>query len=280
MNNRITESWDKRRGVIQTRMGGWVVGEAVYDHGYSLLKDFPGKASFFQVLILHIRGEMPERRLADWMEATFICLSWPDPRIWCNQIGSLAGSARASSIAGVCAGTLASDSMLYAAGTAIPIYDFFVKALDRHYKDKISVEEFIEKECKHNDHLVVPGFIRPLAKGDERVDAMIGLAESLGFQIGPCLDLAFNISEYLAKNYDESINFGGYIVAFLHDHGFTAKEIVRCYSLCVNNGVHACFREAADNPPDAFLPLRCDDVVYEGIGERSVPDLSRAYGGG
>ena len=37
--------WDARRGRIFSRAGGWVVGEAVYNHGYSMLDDLVGHAS-------------------------------------------------------------------------------------------------------------------------------------------------------------------------------------------------------------------------------------------
>ena len=46
-----TEQWDSLRGVIRTKKGGWIVGKAVYSHGYSMLEEFPGKVSYFQVVI-------------------------------------------------------------------------------------------------------------------------------------------------------------------------------------------------------------------------------------
>jgi hypothetical protein len=272
MSESKTKYWDERRGYIRTAKGGWVVGEAIYDHGYSLLEDFPGKVSFFQVMILHVSGRMPERRLADWVEATFICLSWPDPRIWCNHIGSLGGAARAASVAAICAGTLAADSSIYGVGTLGPTVQFLNKALERHQQGML-IEDFIEKESKPYGRLVVPGFMRPLAKGDERVEAMSKLAVDLRYNVGPYLELAYEISDYLAKRYGESINFSGYVSAFLRDQGFLLDEIVRIYSLSVNGGIHACYVDTADTVmPNSFLPLRCDDIDYQGPAIRSVPD--------
>lgn len=39
----------------------------------------------------------------------------------------------------------------------------------------------------------------------------------------------------------------------------------------VNGSVGACYAEAADHPPESFLPLRCDDIDYCGKPERQVP---------
>ncbi|MCI5208556.1 MAG: hypothetical protein D3910_07135, partial [Candidatus Electrothrix sp. ATG2] len=116
--------WEARRGRILSDKGGWVIGEAVYNHGYSMMDDLVGNASFFQVLILNITGRLPERRLTDWLEAYYICLNWPDARIWCNQVGSLAGTMRASPLAAAGAGILSSDSIMYGPGTTMKATEF------------------------------------------------------------------------------------------------------------------------------------------------------------
>ncbi|MEJ2200586.1 MAG: hypothetical protein P8X63_06185 [Desulfuromonadaceae bacterium] len=69
--------WDSRRGVIRSRKGGWKMGQGVFSHGFNLLEELVGEHSYFQVMLLHATGRMPERRFADWLEAAFICLSWP-----------------------------------------------------------------------------------------------------------------------------------------------------------------------------------------------------------
>ena len=109
-----TSFWDTRRGKIRTRKGGWVISEGVvYSHGYNLLDELMGRISYFQLLILNATGRLPERSVADWLEASFFCISYPDARIWCNHIGSLAGTLSTSPIAAVCAGLMAADSRLY-----------------------------------------------------------------------------------------------------------------------------------------------------------------------
>ena len=118
---------------------------------------------------------------------------------------------------------------------------------------------------------VIPGFSRPIAAGDERVPVMDRISSDLGFEVGPHLALAYEIHDFLWTHYGEGINLAGYIVAFLLDQGMTDQEIYRLNTLCVNSGIHACYGEAYDNPPEAFLPLRCDDIDYQGRGCRVVP---------
>jgi hypothetical protein len=266
-----TRFWDKRRGVIRTCKGGWVIGKDANFHGFSLLKDLLGHASFFQVMILNVTGKLPELRLAKWFEATFLCVSWPDPRIWCNQIGTLGGTTRTTPVAAVCAGTLAGDSRIYGQGTVLSSTKFITSALVKKNKG-YSVKKIIEEQRKGlGKKLEVPGYSRPIAIGDERVEAMERVTKELGYPLGPHLSLAYEIHDYLNINYDESMNLAGYMFAFLSDQGFSADEIYRICSLLVCGGIFACYSEAADREPESFLPLRCDDVEYCGVPEREIP---------
>ncbi len=267
--------WDKRRGIIRTRKGGWVLGKGVTSHGYSILDELLGNTSFFQVLILNVTGRLPERRLAEWLEAAFICMSWPDPRLWPNTIGALGGAMQASSIGAVCAGTLASDSRIYGPGTAQDSLEFNISAFKKR-KSGWSVKQIVEEQFSAGGKLNMPGYIRPLAQGDERVVAIQGVADGLGFEVGPHLELAYEIEAYAYKVHGEGINMAGYLAGFFLDQDLAGQkmsvnEICRMCSLIVNAGVHACYTEAADRPPESFLPLRCDDIEYKGEAERPVP---------
>ena len=267
-----TTFWDARRGIIRTRKGGWVIGEAIYNQGYSMMDDLVGKASFFQVLTLNATGRMVERPLADWMEAVFVCMSWPDARIWCNQIGSLAGTMQASSVAGVSAGMLDTDSFMYGVGPLIEGTRFIIDALTKK-KNGMSVKEIIAEHCRRpGSKPQIVGYARPIVTGDERVTAMERVTEELGFEIGEHLALAYEIAELMWRNYTETMNINGYATAFLADHGFSVRDIYRIGTTCVVSGVQACYAEAADSPPESFFPLRCDDVDYQGKPPRPVPD--------
>jgi len=267
-----TSHWDDLHGKIRTKKGGWVIGEAVYNHGYSMLDDLVGKDSYFQVLFLNVTGRRPERRLADWLEALFICLSWPDSRIWCNQVGSLAGTMQSSPVAAVSAGILASDARMYGPGVVLSGTRFIQEARLQQKQGKTAsdiVEEYLGKN--RGNLPVIPGYVRPIANGDERVEAMERVTEALGFQKGKHLSLAFAIQVVMLEKYQEGMNVLGYAVAFLCDQRLSSKEIHRLLAGWVSSGVHGCYAEAADNPPESFFPLRCDDMDYQGPPPRPVP---------
>lgn len=267
-----TSFWDARRGVIHTKKGGWVINQAVHNQGYSMLDDLVGEVSYFQVLILNVVGRLPERRLADWLEAYFICLSWPDSRIWCNQIGSLAGTLRATPVSAIAAGIQAADSKMYGPGTAEAATLFITDALKKK-ANGFSIEDIINPfQRRPGSKPIITGFARPVASGDERIPAMERVTQQLGFSIGAHLQLAYEIEELLFRKFDERMNIAGYRSAFLSDQGLNGQEIYRLLSTAVSAGVIACYTEAADLPPESFYPLQCVDIDYRGPAARPIPE--------
>ena len=264
--------WDKRRGNIRSTIGGWIIGEAVHCHGYSMMDDLVGKVSYFQVLLLNITGRMVERRLADWFEAYFICNSYPDSRIWCNQIGSLGGALRSSPVASTCAGVLASDSRMYGPGTLLAGIELSKNVVEKK-RNGMTVEDIVKSyQRTPKSNPVMMGFSRPVARGDERIEAMERVTQELGFERGEHLTLAYEIQEILLQKTQEGMNILGYIAPFFCDQGFTPQEIYRIVSIMVNSGVMACYAETADSPPESFFPLHCNDIDYQGSAPRPVPD--------
>jgi len=267
-----TTFWDERRGSIRTSKGGWIPGKIVHNHGYSMMDDLVGRVSYFQVMMLNVTGRMPERRLAEWMEAYFICNSYPDARIWCNQIGSLAGTIRSSPVAAVTAGILASDSRMYGPGTLSASIAFITDALAKK-KQGLSAEEIV---CSHQRRSgskpLIIGYVRPVASGDERIPALERVAENLGFVRGEHLTMAYAIEEVMVEKANERMNLLGYIVPFLCDQDFSPQEIYRILSTMVSAGVLACYAEAADQPPTSFFPLHCEDIDYQGKPFRRLPE--------
>lgn len=263
---------DQRRGKIISETGGWIPGVGVFSHGYSMLDDLVGKKSYFQILILNATGRLVEKPLADWVEALYGCLSWPDPRIWCNQIGALAGSVRTSVIAATAMGALAADSRIYGVFPLLESITFIQKALKQH-GEGFTTAEIIEdafSACKSKPYIM--GFRRPIAKGDERLEVMEKVALQLGFQPGAHLSLAYEIETELMEQMDEGMNINGYMSAFLADQGFSADEAYQMFSMLVASGVTACYLDTYHRPADTFLPLRCEDIDYQGRPRRAVPD--------
>lgn len=261
---------DHYRQRIYSSTGGWFAGRGVYSHGYSVLDELIGEKSYFQMMILNATGRLVERPLADWIEASYICVSWPDPRIWCNHIGALAGSARTSSTAATAVGALAADSRAYGGRTLLAGMAFIQQAY-QHYTQGISVAEIVEEEIKkYGGKPHITGYARPLAKGDERVDAMERVSRKLQFSQGQHLKLAYLIEAELQERFDESMNINGYASAFLTDQGFSPQEAYQMYALSVMSGVGACYAEQNNKHPDTFLPLRCADIEYTGKPYRAI----------
>lgn len=277
--------WDRSRGRILAGKGGWVPTKGlVYSHGYSLLTDLVGKKSFFEVLVLNVTGRLPEPRLAQWLEGLFLCLSWPDARIWCNQVGALAGTMGTSPVAAVAAGVLASDSRMYGPGVMMACVRFIDEALSWHQGEEMCGAEIIVRYQERVKKAVpqIPGYRRPVPQNgahqasplspfDERVSPMKRLAHRLGYQVGPRLRLAHKIHAHMRQS-GGAINLAGYAAAFLRDAGFTPAEICRLLSTWVHAGVQACYAEAAERPAGTFYPLRCKDVGYQGTPPRPVPE--------
>lgn len=271
-NPRAVVFLNSRRQKIISKTGGWYPGKGVFTHGYSMMDELIGEKSYVQILVLNATGRMIDRPLADWIEAIFGCMSWPDPRIWCNQIGALAGSAKTSVAAATAMGALAAESRSYGPFTLIEGCNFICDSLQK-YQQGMSVETIVEQTVKATKGKVaIAGYKRPIAKGDERLEAMERVTRKLRFTEGPHLQLAYEIEKVLLRRFDEGMNISGYICAFLSDQGFSGEEIFRIFAMVVTSGVTACYLDVLQQPTDSFLPLRCDDMDYQGAAPRAVPD--------
>ena len=265
------EFLNQRRGRIISNTGGWFPGKGVFSHGYNMLEELVGEKSYFQILILNATGKLVDKPLADWIEAIYGCLSWPDPRIWCNQIGALAGAARTSVVAATTMGALAADSRSYGPYTLLDGVNFIQNAFKQHQQGMSAAEIVAEITTANRGKPYIVGYIRPIAKGDERLEAMERVGKKLGFSEGKHVTLAYEIEKVLMEKFDEGMNINGYMSAFLSDQGFSAEEVYRMYAVMVASGVTACYLDTYNQPANSFLPLRCDDMDYQGAEKRDVP---------
>jgi hypothetical protein len=263
---------EQRRGKIISHTGGWFPGQGVFTHGYSMLDELVGKKSYFQILILNATGKLVDKSFADWVEAIYGCLSWPDPRIWCNQIGALAGAARTSVVAATAMGSLAADSRTYGVYPLIEGVEFIQQARQQQEQGLTAQQIVDDIVARHRGKPYIVGYKRPIAKGDERLEVMEKISRELGFTEGKHLQLAYEIENVLLTQFDEGMNINGYMSAFLSDQGFSSQEVYRMFSMLVASGVTACYLDTYHQPSEIFLPLRCDDIDYKGPVSRPVPD--------
>ena len=266
------QDWLQRRKRIVSKIGGWRIGEGVYSHGYNITSDLMTSISYMQMHILNVTGRIVDRNIADWVEAVCIGLSWPDPRIWCNHVGALAGSTGTTPIAALAAGVMASDSAMYGARTLRDGMKFITGAMQR-MQEGASVEQIVAEEMKRNrGQVAIMGYARPLASGDERVDAMLEFMKKRQMPYGAHVQLALEIERHLLTNFSESLNVGGLMSAFMADNDFDQMQTYQIYAGCVMSGVVACYAEAERDLPERFLPMRCDDIEYQGVAPRELPE--------
>jgi len=272
LHTSVVNFLDNLRGTIRSRNGGWIMGKGVFCQGHNLLEDLAGEISYFQFLILNATGRLPQKPVADWLEAAYICMSWPDPRIWCNQVAALAGSMKTLVMAANAAGIQTAISRAYGPKTLIEGTVFIQDALKRHLKGK-TAKEIVDEECaSQGGKPYIMGFARPIAKGDERIVAMERISLQLGHSTGPHLQLAYDMEKVLMAEHDEGMNLTGYMSAFLADQGFTSDEVGHICATLVSSGLTACYVDASNRPPESFYPMRCDDIDYQGKPPRPVPN--------
>lgn len=257
--------WQQRRNKVFSSRGGWQVGVGVHNFGYDMLKDLAVNKNHYQVHVLNCTGRLPKAEFGMWLSGLFTCLSWPDPRIWCNAMGALAGSLKCNISSGVASGILSSDSLMFGSGECVINYSSFIQNAVRLQREGTKLEQ-ITKSVRGD----IPGFARPLATGDERVITMSKLARELGFPIGEHEKLAMKLHQYMQDVKQESINIGGYFAAFMSDQGYLPLECRRIVTTVVGSGVHACHIEEEDNPPLSFMPMTCEDIDYQGVAKRKV----------
>jgi len=264
--------WLQRRKRIVSTIGGWRIGEGVYSHGYNITGELMGSISYMQMHVLNVTGRIVDKDIADWIESVCIGLSWPDPRIWCNHVGALAGSMGTTPIAAMAAGAMASDSAMYGARTLRDGMKFIIGALQRS-KQGVAAEQIVQEEIRRNrGQIAIMGYARPLASGDERVDAMLAFMKKRQIPYGEHVQLALDIEKHLLDHYQESLNVGGLMSAFMADNGFDSEQTYQIFAACVISGVVACFADAEKDLPERFLPMRCDDIEYQGVAPRSLPE--------
>ena len=264
-----SEYFQSRVGKIFNAAGGWRIGASVWCHGEDLHNTIVPRDGYFSYLMRLATGELPDPALARWVEAAFMCMSWPDSRIWCNYIGTLMGDLGSSPVAGALMGTLASDSYMYGGGAAVGLHRS-VCEIKRLREQGLSCEQIVEQHKEKNKgKLRLMGYSRPIAKGDERVAVLVKLARSLGLKEGAHEAAALALDTYLHQSMGEGLNGGGIMAAIIADHGIDESGFYDLFSFCTIAGVLACYKDAKARPARSFLPMRVSDYDYEGPAPRA-----------
>lgn len=264
-----THPWDDRRGRIRTGIGQWFGGRDINVRGRWLLAELLAELSTTQLTVFNITGRLIEPALAAWFEKTVFFTSYPDPRIWCNHLGAMAGNGGTSPAAAAAVGTLAADSRAYGS----KLQYLTVCTLRDLHAQRAAGMDWVAALAQHpsrNGAPDLPGFARPGRVPDERLVPLQRLTETLGFATGPYQNFVAELAQYLVQNHGQDMNAAAYACGFLLDQGFSADEVYRLRTSDVLGGVLACYTGWHGAPEDGFLPLRCEDVGYNGPPPRTL----------
>lgn len=261
--------WNDRRQQIRTRIGQWHPGKGVTARGRSMLGELIYEISETQLRVLNITGRLIDKKLAQWLETVSFLTSYPDPRIWCNQIASLAACQGVSPVTGGALSFLAADSRAYGSCLNYLVVGAIEDTYNR-YRQQGSFHAVVESYPKRFGSPSIPGFLRPIRVHDERLQPMRRITNELGLCPGRYSEFVQLLSDYLEQHYSCGMNIASYCCALLMDYEFTADQI---YVLSVSNvegGAMACFHDASKEKENGFLPLQCEDINYVGPPEREL----------
>ncbi|TQV85698.1 hypothetical protein FKG94_02320 [Exilibacterium tricleocarpae] len=277
----VLEAWEQS---WTTEMGAYFPGERVVLRGKDLFTELQD-LSWMGLLIYGVTGRLPDanqERLLNGIWA--LGTSYPDPRIWNNRIGALAGAAGSTSTLGVSAGLAVTEALLYGLRPLLGAAGLLLEA-QRKLERGETLEEMLANKLnkasgcapasgqaskKRHRLAALPGFGRPVSSRDERIAPLLELAGKLACDRGPAVKLAFSMEKVLQQSGYRHLylNVAGLMAALLTDQGYTPQQQYQLCVLCSSGGILFCAADAATHPPGSFFPMRCASIDYHGTAPR------------
>lgn len=247
----------------ETSIGGWLPGEGkVYLRGKEVLTELKDYR-WHQYLLYGITGNNSERVARLFEGIWLISCSFPDPRLWNNQVAALGGTTRSTGVLSSAGALAVTEATIYGLKPIKGVMDFLYRAESKLEKGML-LEEIIKSELKKYRNIY--GYGRPLRAQDERVAPLMDFARSIGAGRGRYTELAFKVDEYLrASKYGYSINISGVAAALMADEGYSADEHYHLATLAFTAGVIPCYIDAVEKPEGAFFPTRVTSINYCGV---------------
>ncbi len=249
-----------------TSMGAWFPGERVVFRGQDLHRDL-GRLEWLDLYMFSVTGRhLPDHHLR-MINALWVQTSFPDPRLWNNQVSALAGTARSTGNLAIAASFAVSEATIYGRRADIRAVDFLQKTREA-VDTGADLGELIETRLAESRN--VPGYGRPVVSQDERIRNLLPLVEELGFADGPYVKLAFEIERVLENRRRRlRLNYGGLAAALGSEMGLDPKEHYFGTMLAFLAGMVPCFLDAGAKPESSLLPLRCSRIEYQGVPRRT-----------
>lgn len=257
----------ENEGHWRTTMGAFFPGKRVVFRGKDLFTEL-GHLSWMQLYLYGITGRLFNEAQGKLFEGMWvISTSYPDPRLWNNRIGSLAGTARSTGNLGISAATAVSEASIYGLRPEIRAINFLLRARKLLAKGK-SLTDIVENELAQ--HKTIYGYGRPIVKTDERIKPLQKLAQQLQLSNGPHVKLAFDVEHILlSRRWRMHMNVAALAAALAADQGLSEREFYFFAIPSFIAGIAPCFIEANEREEGGFLPTRTHHVVYKGIEKRT-----------
>lgn len=249
-------------------MGACFPGQGrVVLRGLDLFHDLKG-ISWTGLLFFAVTGRIPDQNQVLLFEGIWsICTSYPDPRLWNNRVAALAGTARSTASLAVTAANAVSEATIYGHRPIIRSIDFLHR-IQREVTDGKALSDVLQEALKK--YRTLPGYGRPLARTDERIEPIMALARQLGFADGPYVKLAFSVEDILlTKRWRLRMNIAALLAGLAADQGLSASEYHHLMIFSFSGGILPCFIDASTQPEGLFFPLHCDSIRYSGNAPRT-----------
>jgi hypothetical protein len=259
--------------VLQTRMGAAFPGSHAVFRGHDLHRDLKDM-DWFGLCAFGITGrQLPPEQLR-LFSSVWVWTSYPDARLWNNRVAALAGATRSTPNLGISAGQAITEATIYGRGNEFRALDFFIKTR-KALQAGASLADHLEGFLRNGGRMA--GYGRPISSSDERMPLTLALARELGLADGPYVALAFDIDRYFeSTGRPLRMNLSALLSAFAGDFGWSPREFNMIMFTTFLAGMYPCYLEAADKPPGAVFATRCEDVRYEGVGQRPWPPEASA----
>lgn len=248
-----------------SRMGGWFPGERVVFRGCDLHRDLKD-LSWMELYVFGITGRRFTPVEIRILNAIWVYTSFPDPRLWNNRVAALAGTARSTGALGIGAAVAVSEASIYGRRPDIRAIDFLLRA-KRQRDGGEAVRAIVEDELQR--YRGIPGYGRPITRGDERIPHMLALLRETGGEQGAYVQLALAVERELAAGrWRMQMNIAALYAALALEIGLTPREYYLFMIPCFVAGMLPCTVEAEKKTEGAFFPLRCARIAYEGAPRR------------
>jgi len=253
-----------------TEMGAAFLGERAVYRGKDLHHEL-GEKSWFELLLYGIKAKEFTETEIKLLNYIWVSTSYPDPRIWPNQVMALAGTVRASICLANSAAMALTEANIYGQTPFTKGFDLLHRVALMLNKGQL-LEDILDREIKLNK--ILYGYGRPISATDERVPHFMQKVADLGFKQGKYYKLAFDIGDYLKRNKGLEMNISALYNALISDLGFTLLEYQAFMSHCFNAGMVPCYLEARANKEDSFFKLPVSAIKYIGNHkQRSWPKV-------